>query len=260
MTRRKMAVFSNTKTFSPLDIYSLKFWADFSDKTTLFTDSSRTTMVSADGDPIGGIFDKSGQGRHASQTGAARPLYKTNIQYGKSASLYNGTTQFLEINSLSSIFSGNDKPMSLYYVLKQNVLSGIQGVFELGHTVSSAVLACDLVGTTETRVVKRDDAGVAAVTNGGIPIVSNVYSFILSYTGTAINVFYRNSDILSSGITFDVGVATYNTGAIAARNSAGVVSSFLNGYIMELCVFDAALSANETKSILAYSSKKWNNF
>lgn len=52
---------------------------DPSDLSTLWQDAAGTTPVTADGDPVGRIDDKSGNGNHATQsTAAARPLYKTS--------------------------------------------------------------------------------------------------------------------------------------------------------------------------------------
>lgn len=54
-------------------------WWDPSDLTTLFQDSAGTIPVTADGDPVGYMADKSGNGRHATQvTSSKRPLYKTS--------------------------------------------------------------------------------------------------------------------------------------------------------------------------------------
>lgn len=52
---------------------------DPSDLTTLFQDAAMTTPVTADGDPVGAMADKSGNGRHMLQsTGTFRPIYKTS--------------------------------------------------------------------------------------------------------------------------------------------------------------------------------------
>lgn len=54
-------------------------WYDPSDLSTLFTDSSGTIQVTSDGDPVGKMLDKSGNGNHATQSvSASRPTYKTD--------------------------------------------------------------------------------------------------------------------------------------------------------------------------------------
>jgi len=54
-------------------------WYDPSDLSTLFQDSAGTIPVTADGDPIGLMLDKSGNGNHASQSvSAKRMVYGTD--------------------------------------------------------------------------------------------------------------------------------------------------------------------------------------
>ena len=53
-------------------------WYDPSDLSTLFQDSAGTTPVTASGQPVGKMLDKSGNGNHATQaTAARRPTYQT---------------------------------------------------------------------------------------------------------------------------------------------------------------------------------------
>jgi hypothetical protein len=52
-------------------------WYDPSDLGTLFQDSAGTTPVTATGQPVGRILDKSGRGNHAIQaTSGSRPIYR----------------------------------------------------------------------------------------------------------------------------------------------------------------------------------------
>jgi len=67
--------------FSPASLFAggtEGAWYDPSDLSTLFQDSAGTTPVTASGQPVGKMLDKSGNGNHATQaTAAARPTYQT---------------------------------------------------------------------------------------------------------------------------------------------------------------------------------------
>ena len=68
-------------------------WYDPSDLSSMFQDAAGTIPVTADGDPVGLMLDKSGNGNHASQsTATARPLYKTD-----------GTLRWLEFDGVDDI-------------------------------------------------------------------------------------------------------------------------------------------------------------
>jgi len=66
------------KPFSPLSLFAAGeqgAWYDPSDFTTMFQDSAGSTPVTAVGQSVGRILDKSGRGNHASQaTAASRPI------------------------------------------------------------------------------------------------------------------------------------------------------------------------------------------
>lgn len=78
--------------------YGLTARYDFSDITTLFKDSAGTTPVTTDGDIIGKATDISGNSRPLLQAGVdgLKPLYKTNIQNGKSVARFDGSNDSLQ--------------------------------------------------------------------------------------------------------------------------------------------------------------------
>lgn len=91
--------------FNPLSLSPLAWW-DWSDSSQLYTDSGLTTLVSADGDPIGGIKDKSGSNYHLVQTdGTKKGLYKTNIQNGKSVGRTDGVNDCWQVASSTALFN-----------------------------------------------------------------------------------------------------------------------------------------------------------
>jgi hypothetical protein len=87
---------------APLGLSAVAWW-DPSDLTTMFQTGSRAapgTAVSADGDPVGLILDKSGNQLDLTQgTAANRPLYKTSG--GLHWLQFDGTNDSLSINHAS---------------------------------------------------------------------------------------------------------------------------------------------------------------
>ncbi len=72
---------------------SLNAWWDPSDLTTLWQDTGRTTAVTADGQTVGCMDDKTGNGRHLKFV-ISTPVYKTSG--GLHWLEFNGSSQYLE--------------------------------------------------------------------------------------------------------------------------------------------------------------------
>jgi len=77
------AVSDTIRGFNPRSLFAAGeqgIWLDPSDFSTLFQDSAGTTPVTAVGQPVGKILDKSGRGNHASQTtSASRPTVEARV-------------------------------------------------------------------------------------------------------------------------------------------------------------------------------------
>lgn len=96
--------------FDPASLFSSGeqgFWYDPSDFSTMFQDSAGTTPVTAVGQPVGKILDKSGRGNHASQsTAAARPVLQQDGN-GKYYLAFDGVDDKLLSTSID--FSGTNE-------------------------------------------------------------------------------------------------------------------------------------------------------
>jgi len=84
--------------FSPATLFAASepgLWLDPSDFSTMFQDSAGTTPVTAVGQSVGRILDKSGRGNHASQaTAASRPVLQIDGT-GKYYLAFDGVDDFL---------------------------------------------------------------------------------------------------------------------------------------------------------------------
>lgn len=82
----------NFTLFDVLSLPSLRAWYDPSDLTTLFQDDAGTVPVTAPGQPVGRMLDKSGNGNHATwATATAKPTYAGQVAQLGAEKLTNGT-------------------------------------------------------------------------------------------------------------------------------------------------------------------------
>lgn len=105
--------------FTPLQLFAngeQGAWYDPSDLSTLYRDAAGTTPVTADGDPVGLMLDKSGNGNHASQAlSVSRPRYRTD-----------GTLHWLEFDGVydflrsSNVDFSTISAVSLFAAIKKN--------------------------------------------------------------------------------------------------------------------------------------------
>lgn len=84
------------------------FAYDPNDLTTMYQDAAGTIPVTAAGQPVGLVLDKSGRGNHARQTtSASRPILQRNATTGAYYLAFDGTDDFLVTNSIE--FTSTDK-------------------------------------------------------------------------------------------------------------------------------------------------------
>lgn len=103
---------SASAPWTPSEISAIA-WYDVSDITTLYQDTAQTLPVSADGDPVALVLDKSGNGHHLTQTtAAAQPTYRTN-----------GASHWLELDGVSQFLkcTGVAVPATLSCVMGATV-------------------------------------------------------------------------------------------------------------------------------------------
>lgn len=145
-------------SFDPISLHPFA-WYDPSDLSTLFKDAAMTTPVSADGDPVGAMQDKSGNGHHITQSVAgSRPLYKTSA--GLSWLEFDGVDD--NLNVLYSLSQPIDRVCGLRFL---EVL-GNGGAMVSGGTANACVLYIS-GGVNELRIYAGTElTGLAQAASG----------------------------------------------------------------------------------------------
>lgn len=88
--------------FTPLSLPNTIYWHDFSDFSTMWQDSAKTTPVTATGQPVGYVVDKTGNGHDLHQpTAGNRPILR--IVGGLYKLEYDGATSNRWLESVSTI-------------------------------------------------------------------------------------------------------------------------------------------------------------
>jgi hypothetical protein len=242
--------------FKPEDLFFLGeqgAWYDPSDISTLFQDAAGTTPVTADGDPVGLVLDKSGNGYHAFQTvSAKRLIYRTD---GTLHWLENsGTGQFLETPAID--FTGTDK-ITAVVGLKKDLDEVSRVAFETSTDASStdktfSLFAPSSNGGNSYRAfssgTNRTAAGqgffAAAPDTSVISLLSDISEPTLKLR--------RNSSLVEES-TGSQGTGNYGNLPlfIGAR---GGVSIFFDGNIYSLVIRGAATNSADLDDLENYTA------
>jgi hypothetical protein len=196
--------------FTPLDLFiagEQGAWYDPSDFSTMFQDSAGTTPVTAVGQPVGKIDDKSGNGNHASQaTAASRPVLQIDGN-GKHYLEFDGVDDSLETAAID--FTATDK------------MSAFLGIDKVG--ASSWQVACELSGNSDSNNGSFGlYSSVGDATMYGLYLKGGTGQSVTNfgpYTAPIINVVYLGMDLAAPS----VGLST------EGQVNAGIPSGFAQG-------------------------------
>ncbi len=225
--------------FSPLNVSGLVAWYDFSDAATLFTDAG-TTQVSADGQSIYQANDKGSNGHNVAQTVVGqRPVYKVNIQNGKSVGRFvAASTQFLTKVTTPA----TSQPFTGFAVA--NGTTGAARVI-WGSTGSNCHMA--MSATDKLDIYAGGTAGSGATSIAGAFHVCSGLWNDASSQGWTDGVAHAAASAGTSGL---IGV---NLGVFGDD-----VQAPMQGDIGEVIAYDTSLSSTNRRLVEAYLGAKWN--
>ena len=155
------------------------FYYDPNDLSTLYQDAAGTIPVTAAGQPVGLMKDKSGRNNHASQTvSASRPILQRNATTGAYYLAFDGADDFLRTNSID--FTATDK-ISLVTAIRKLSDAGASIVTELSANAqtnagSFYVIAPIYAGANYAVLINNGVSAPATTVTGYAAPTSNVIS------------------------------------------------------------------------------------
>jgi len=231
--------------FSPAVLFALNepgVWLDPSDLTTLFQDTAGTIPVTAAGQSVARVSDKSGRGNHATQaTPGFRPTYQVDGT-GRGHLLFDGVDDFLQTPSID--FSTTNK-MTVFAGVRKLSDAAVGVIAEL--TVDSnsnpafALFAPSGAGVAAYNFRSRGtlSAGATSATSFAAPI-TNVLTGIGDISGDSSII--RVNGALSGNSASDQGAGNYSNAVIYIGRRAGTSLPF-SGRLYSLIVRGAATTA-----------------
>ena len=230
-------------------------WLDPSDFSTLFQDAAGTTPVTAVGQPVGKILDKSGRGNHATQsTGASRPTLQQDSN-GLYYLSFDGTDDGMATPSID--FTGTDK-MTVWTGVRKLSDAAIGMIVELSASLSSNagtfyLAAPQVAGAAAYAFASRGSITVTNITAGATAPDTSVIVGVGDISGD-IELIRRNG--AQAGVsTANQGTGTYGNYPlyIGRRNNASLP---FNGRIYQLIVRGAASNAGQIAAGEAWCNSK----
>jgi len=234
-----------------------EFLQDFSKTGLEFWWRADGITTATDGDAIETLTNEAGTGDPTQGTLAARAIYRTNSINGKPALDFDGVDDnYLTANTVSTPFSGEDLPITVYSVYSADSSSTTMAILSMGRAFTSNTnLRFAHLNTGVYRSVKRDDAGSAATRDGGTTKTTAVFRVDLS-PGTTYSLWENETSEISAG-AFNVGTLTLTRFVVGANYEQNVLTQYFNGKLAEMLVYSVSHTATERLLISRYLKNKY---
>lgn len=219
------------------------FWYDFQDIRTLFQDEEGTIPVTASGQKVGRIIDKSGNGWHLQQSDISKRPIVSIDSLGRVSLIFDGVKTFLTVANTNF---GSATNFSLFIAQKKLTDAASGMLVERSNTLEYTVGAFNFLAPASSGLRKYSTALGMEASSG----LSGVYAFTESslFNAPKFNALYSKIFINNSGkCGVDLNIdGAHILGSQASRTYAGFGihnmyigsragnSVFFNGHIYEI--------------------------
>lgn len=226
-------------------------WYDPSDLSTMYQDAAGTIPVTAVGQPVGKILDKSGRGNHATQTTTtSRPTLQIDTA-GNYFLSFDGVDDFLVTKNIN--FSATDK-MTVFAGVRKLSDSNTGGLIELSNNVAVNSGSFALFAPSTSGSYRFFSRGTSAVRTAGSGTYAtapdtSVVSCIGNISGDITSIRRNGYAVETSGL--DQGSENYGNYPLYI-GCRGETTLPFNGRLYGLVVRGALSSTAEITSAESY--------
>jgi hypothetical protein len=248
---------------------------DFSNITKLFTDTARTTQVTADGETVKGVTNQGTSANHASEATNA-PTYRTTPSPtfgGYGCIEFDGTNDILSM-STEVPFATNVDAMTVMAVHLAQTTAAESGAPSPGrvfyHHMGGST-ANNAYGTSSTTV--NPNYQVMAYSSGTVQFIRkacvintpSIVTHMVQLNGQADpNLTATAYSGVTDTRTASLASGTSTTGSIGNLDNTGVPvigsksgTNFWDGYIVEIAIWKSILSEDNRKAVETYWGAKY---
>jgi hypothetical protein len=247
--------------FTPADLFlsgEKGVWYDISDRTTLFRDVAGTIPVTAVGQSVARVLDKSGNGFHATQgTVANQPIYQID-PYGYPYLQFDGVNDSLSTSNIN--FTGTDKMTATVGLWVDTPSPGAGTVVVIGgdpNSVNGSFLIGAPSSTLDHSFYLRGTSTIVARVNNlvaGDDILTGIFD--ISQPTKETELITRLSQTQTTNITWTGTTAgTGNFGNLPLYiGSLGGTGTYFYGHIYQIVIRGALPTGDQL-----YQTENWVN-
>lgn len=248
-------------TISPSDISGLVAWYDFSDISTLYQDSGKTTPVASDGDPIGAAVDKSGNGNDVLQaTTANKPTYKTGIQNGLAIARGDGADYLITSAAVQVVNSSSGEWTAAAVADQTGGGTGIDGVTGTDDYTNPTRIAQFLRFNMTSGVIESIafDTTPTAFADASASYAAGFNTMIGLRGATSIEAYMNGGTNGSTSTTGTPETAADKLIVFSVRvGTSPALTETLTGDIGEVILYNRELTSSERAQLETYLNDKW---
>ncbi len=211
---------------------------DFSDITTLWQDTGRTSAITADGQTIKGVSDKSGNAKHLSDATGA--VYKASIQNGLSIARFTAASS----NKLAyTVGTSIVQPCTAFIVVNQTKPGA-----NAWHVAGSGSALAGGMNASGQYIMYAGNTIITGASDRSAVFHS------LGYVGNGAScIIYCDAASEATGNAGTQGFPTFAP-IIGSHTGSG---AFTTGDVGEVLIYNSALSSGDVTIVNNYLKAKW---